>query len=997
MKSERWSHIEEIFHGALQVGLADRETFLTDACAADTNLREEVQSLISAYELPGDFLEQSQLSTGLSVIAARDSQTLAGEIIGPYKLDSRIGSGGMGDVYLARDQRLGRQLALKVLPTSMGSDSEWIERFQQEARAASSISHPNIAHIYEVGEFTGRHYIAMEYIEGITLRERLRRGSVSFDEAIEITLQVARGLAAAHAVGVLHRDVKPENIMIRFDGYVKVLDFGLAKIDLESDNIRREDFVADLNETEPGVIRGTTRYMSPEQARGFKSDARTDIWSLGVALYEMLCGEPPFTGETSSDVLAEILKSDPRRLTGEDSHLSPASKTILRRALTKDRESRYQSVNELLQDLQTQDQTRHGSVTGIADSWSGDQVEGLADKKTDEMAALGVEGAVIPKRRALQLFDVSKRIRRLSAIAVVTILLLAVSLAYMRFEPTSWSGQTPARGEKKVMSLTLNGKSGGGELSPDGRYLAYGSMDTAGLWSVWLRDLTDNSESRVLPPNEKVYAGLVFSQDGKSLYFNGSFGTNMNDFLQGPLHKMLLSTREVKKVTIGVNSAITLSPDGKRMAFIRRNTSLKDTALIVAKEDGSDEQTLATVKWPTVFYFPNWSRDGKLLALGQRSLDAEGYYANAIAIHVDSGEIETLTSQRWSQLVAVKWLADGSGILAMAVDRQGEPMQVWEISYPSGHAHNITDDTNDYVYHALSLSADSSKMLITRNTINSSMWVTQENRSDIAHQLSSSNGDGFNGISWTPEGTILYTSRSPDKWDLWEVDPAGGKPTRLTINAGNNYYPSASSDGRHIVFASDRGGPFNVWKMDRDGNNLVRLTHGSFDDFPYFTPDGNWVIYRSTDRNNRRLWKVSTQGGEPAPLTDKYTYPPALSSDGKLIASFYSLGALRGLAIFPIEGGDPIKTFDILPNPGGSDSFSQVIHWTGDMRAVSYADQQKGVSNIWQQPLAGGAPQQLTHFTANQIYFFDWSGDGKQLALCRGEVESETVLVTNFR
>jgi serine/threonine protein kinase/Tol biopolymer transport system component len=1054
MESKRWEHIEDIFHGALLCALADREAYLTSACGGDTNLQEEVESLISAYELPGDFLEQDQLSAGLNLYAAGDSPSLAGELIGPYVLESRIGRGGMGDVYLARDERLGRHIALKVLPSSIGNDAEWIARFRQEARAASSISHPNIAHIYEVGEFTGQQYIAMEYIEGINLRERMKRDCMELDEAVDIGLQVARGLAAAHAVGVLHRDVKPENIMLRLDGYVKVLDFGLAKIDVESRYTRREGFVDDINETEPGVIRGTARYMSPEQARGLKSDARTDIWSLGVVLYEMLCGEPPFTGETGGDVLAEILKSEPTRLAGEDSLLSPAIKTMLRRALSKDRGGRYQSVKELLQDLQTLGQSEHANASVIGHRRSDYPVEGLSDENKDPFAephfsesvptrgsrfvataqqisvaetgrpkerhirvadenkdkrrdeavvGLAVEDkseppAVIPRLGVLQLLDVSQRIRGISALTLVAILLLVVSLASMMFRLARQSRRALAPGGKNVVKLTSNGKTGAGVLSPDGRYLAYGSMDTGGLSSVWLRDLKGNTESQLLPPNEKSYGGLVFSIDGRTLYFTGPGDTNMNEFLQSPLFKVRISDKSVQKITIGVNSPITLSPDGRRIAFVRLNPTLKEAMLILANEDGSDERSLATVRRPSVFYFPSWSPDGKLIALGQRTLDAEGYYGSAIAVHVDGGEVETLTQQRWKELVAVKWLGNGTGILAMAVDRQGEPMQVWEISYPGGKARNVTEDANDYVYYALSVTADSSQMLLLKNTINSGIWLTQESPSEVPRRLSSDPGDGFNGISWTPDGKILYTSRSPDKWDIWEMDAGGGGRTRLTVNAGNNYYPSASRDGRYIVFTSDRGGRFNVWRMERDGGNATQLTHGIFDDFPYLTPDGKWVIYRSRDLDTPKVWKVPTSSGESVELIDKSQYPPAVSPDGQLIASFYTHGDLRGLAVIPTMGGEPLKTFDVLPSPTDPDNpFSQVIRWTADGGAVSYMDHQRGVSNIWQQPLAGGAPQQVTNFAANRIFFFDWSADGRQLALSRGEFVQDMMLVSNFR
>jgi len=349
MESRRWERIEDIFHKALLCAPADREAYLTNVCGGDKNLREEVESLISSFELPGDFLGQAQLSAGLNLYAARDSHSLAGELIGPYTLESRIGRGGMGDVYLARDQRLGRPVALKVLPASFGSDSEWIARFRQEARAASSISHPNIAHIYEVGAFRGQQYIAMEFIEGITLRERLKRGRVGLDEAVDIGLQVARALAAAHTAGVLHRDVKPENIMLRADGFVKVLDFGLAKLNKTTRSSANglDSFV----DTQPGIVMGTVAYMSPEQARGLGMTAQSDIWSLGVVLYEMVTSGKPFTGETPSDVIASILLREPPSILHYQAEFPAALDLIISKTLQKDATARHPGMDKLAEDL----------------------------------------------------------------------------------------------------------------------------------------------------------------------------------------------------------------------------------------------------------------------------------------------------------------------------------------------------------------------------------------------------------------------------------------------------------------------------------------------------------------------------------------------------------------------------------------------------------------------------------------------------------------------
>ncbi len=230
------------------------------------------------------------------------------------------------------------------------------------------------------------------------------------------------------------------------------------------------------------------------------------------------------------------------------------------------------------------------------------------------------------------------------------------------------------------------------------------------------------------------------------------------------------------------------------------------------------------------------------------------------------------------------------------------------------------------------------------------------------------------------------------------MNPDGSGRTRLTVNVGNNFYPAVSSDNRYILFSSDRGGNFNIWRMERNGSNPIRLTHGIFDDFPSFTADGKWVVYRSTDFESRKLLKVPISGGEPIELLRKSTYPPAISPDGGFVASFSTIGNLRGLAVIPIDGGEPVQTFDFLPTPTDSDNpFSQVTRWTRDGKSISYMDRQNEVSNIWSQSLSGGSRQQLTNFDRDQIFFYDWSRDGKQLVLCRGRIEQEAVLVKDFR
>jgi serine/threonine protein kinase/Flp pilus assembly protein TadD len=351
MEAERWRRIEEVFHLALQYDDAEREACLGRMCSEDQSLLNEVRSLISSHEHSGEFLDKPQLTAGLQLLAVRDTPSREGETIGHYALKNRVGLGGMGEVYLALDQRLGRNVALKLLPTSFNNHPDWVCRFQNEARAASSIAHSNIAHVYEVGEADGQHYIAMEYIEGVTLREYLRRARLKLLEAIDITIQIARALSAAHSTGVLHRDIKPDNIMIHRDGYVKVLDFGLAKSIVALKSQHEDRGIVSAIETGTGIIVGSPAYMSPEQARGLEVDHRSDLWSLGVVLYELLAQKSPFLSDTPSDTIAAILKTDPPSLGLLMPELPEEIERIITKLLAKRAEARYQCAESLIADL----------------------------------------------------------------------------------------------------------------------------------------------------------------------------------------------------------------------------------------------------------------------------------------------------------------------------------------------------------------------------------------------------------------------------------------------------------------------------------------------------------------------------------------------------------------------------------------------------------------------------------------------------------------------
>jgi serine/threonine protein kinase len=351
MNPERWEKVKELFDAALQCEPGERRRFLERICGDDIELREEVASLLASHEEAGSFITADAIEDAAHLLMEDGAETYRGRRIGHYRLLSMLGKGGMGEVYRSVDTRLGREVALKLLPAEFAGDTERVKRFEREARIASALNHPNILTIYEIGRDGETLFITAELVKGQTLRRRMVDGTINPAEAIDIALQMASALEAAHGAGVVHRDIKPENVMLRPDGYVKILDFGLAKsIEVAISTSDHSSMpTRDSYETAPGALIGTFRYMSPEQARGQSVDHRSDLWSLGGVFYEMLAGAAPFDGDTPSDIIAAILTREPQRLSEPS---KPELQNIMIRALAKERDRRYQSAHEMLRDLQ---------------------------------------------------------------------------------------------------------------------------------------------------------------------------------------------------------------------------------------------------------------------------------------------------------------------------------------------------------------------------------------------------------------------------------------------------------------------------------------------------------------------------------------------------------------------------------------------------------------------------------------------------------------------
>ncbi len=940
--------------------------------------------------------------------------TLAeGTHLGRYEIRSKLGAGGMGEVYLAQDTQLRRPVALKLLPAEFSQSKERLRRFGQEAYAVAALNHPNIAHIYEIGEADGLHFIAMEYVDGETLREQIYRRETPLPKVLRYLQHVAEGLAKAHAAGVVHRDLKPENIMITSDGHAKILDFGLAKLVEPQQPVQKggagssEVATAILQQhSTPGVVLGTVGYMSPEQAQGKTAeiDHRSDVFSFGCILFEAATGRKAFEGKDALDSLHKIVHAPTPQISEINPNAPQDLQRIVRRCLTKEPEKRYQSIkevaielDELRQELKQKSELEYfvqpESTGGERASGSQEVKAGGAQSAAADTAPIGIAR---PTSSAEYIVGEIKR-HKLGAAIVIGLLILAVAVIGIWIYRSSTSEQKKSASFQaaKFQRLTSSGKASDAAISPDGKYVAHVKSD-AGQQGLWLRQVATTSDTQIVPPSPQNYYGIIFSKDGDYIYYLQGV---LNNPESRTLYEVPVLGGASRRVIANVSSPVSLSPDGTRLAFVRGFAAFGQTALVLANADGTGERQVAVRKVPNSFSpgGPSWSPDGKLLASGVVNYDpTSGATTTVVVVQVEGGAEKVITSQNWPTGGAgqVAWLTDGSGLAFVAFDLATSSNQIWYISYPDGEVRKITNDLNNY--SRLSLTADSSVLVTVQTETGAGVWIAPQGDGSRARQISSGRYDGLTGLAWMPSGKLVYTSRESGLTDVWSMDKDGKNQKQLTANARFNNYPWATSDGRYILFSSTRqGAAQRIWRMDSDGGNLKQLTEGPGDSLPQSSSDGRWVVFHSVSSGPIRALKVSIDGGEPVRLIDKWTANPTVSPDGNLVACFYredQPNAPIKVAVIPFAGGDPVKVLDISQSVTGPAG----LRWTPDGSALTYIDTTNGVSNIWSLPLNGGPPKQLTDFKADKIFWFDFSRDGKQLVLSRGTQTSDVVLIRDF-
>jgi serine/threonine protein kinase/Tol biopolymer transport system component len=1010
MDRERWQQIDQIFEAALARPASERAAFLGEACAGDAELRAEIESLIAHEEAEG-FMEAPAFEDAARVLAADARHSLIGQTLGSYQILESLGAGGMGEVYLALHVRTNRKVALKLLPAAFMKDQQRVRRFQQEARTVLALNHPNIVTVYDIEQVDDTHLIATEVIEGETLRQRMKRAPLRLSEALDIGIQVAGALAAAHGAGVVHRDIKPDNIMLRPDGFVKVLDFGLAKLTEKQVLASSELPTRAMIKTDAGMVMGTANYMSPEQARGLEVDSRTDIFSFGVVLYEMLTGNMPFAGETKSDVMAAILQIEPPPLARYWPEAPEALEWIVTKTLTKEKDERYQTAKELLTDLKRLKRRSDYDVEAarIVSTPSGGSVsvaqsgEALANI-TAAQSVPSTAGAMHGMSSAEYVVSEIKRHRRgiifvfvgLGVFAALMTTGIIFGLRYMRQREAATRTSSQPFSEMKVTRLTTTGNASHAAISPDGKYVVH-VTGGVGQQSLQLRHIATGSDKEIVPPSRENYSALTFSHDGSYIYY-----AKYSDEEGGVVSQVPVLGGTPKVLGKDMDGAPTFSPDGKQFAFIRGLPVESEAALMIGSVDGGGERRLVTQKARDLFarasinaWGPAWSPDGELIAFALRTSEANAdRYWRVMLARVKDGTQTPLTFDKWSAIGQIAWLPNGSGMIIAAAEQDpGAPHQLWHVSYPGGAARRFTNDLNNY--DGVRLTGDATALVTVQSEQRANIWVAANGEASRAAQIPSERNDGLSGLAWTPDGRVVYTSTAGGNADIWIMAADGNNRKKLTFSDSADFAPAVSSDGRYIVFVSNRAGAYHIWRMDADGGNPKQLTKGSYDVAPSCSPDSQWVIYSSEASGRRQLWKVLIDGGAPAQLTDYNAGLPVVSPDGKFIACSYiderETPRRYRTAVIPFTGGRPLQAFD-FPR-----SFQQVVGWTPDSRTLTYLVTSGGVSNIWRQTLDGGEPTQLTDFKDETIFRYDWSRDGKHLALARGTVISDVVLVTAVR
>ncbi len=869
-----------------------------------------------------------------------------GRVLNHYEIVRLLGKGGMGEVYLARDRKLGREVALKVLPAELVANQERRERFEREARSVAALQHPNIVTLHSIEDAEGMIFLVMELIGGKPLSEVIPRGGLPLDRFLEIAIPLADAVAAAHARGITHRDLKPDNVLIDEQGRAQILDFGLAKV-TEPVGLGAASLEPTEALTGEGKIVGTIAYMSPEQVEAREVDARSDIFSLGVMLYEMATGARPFDGDTSMSVLTSILRDEPRLVTERNQRLPRYLGRIVKRCLQKDPSRRFQSALDLRNDLvELKEELASGELPSPATA----QATGAGAKRRWLPIALGLA-------------------------------LLALGGLWLTSRLGGGDPNGVAASSHQIRRLTVQGSPGGVAISPDGRYVTYWSQGV-GRWVLRLQQIATGSDVEVVPAFEWNASGerLAFSPDGEYIrYLTGTGGRART------LWEVPVLGGSPRKLVEGVLVGLAFSPDGTQVTFVP-GTDFNDRWKrldLVSLADGARRRVFELPEGGSDIEVVAWSPDGSRIAIAIG--DASGDHLTILP--VEGGEAVPVPTSQFFAINDVCWSPSGDQLLVLAAGRGGQTtIQPWLVNPKSGARRQLIHDFNSY--DGCSTTADGATIATTRNEVQSQIWVVPLDRPGDAQAIPTTTGrsDGSGRFGWLDDQTLVYTAPDGATWNIWRVAAEGGTSVRLTQKGASE---PAVSHGGPIVFESgwEIEGRQGVYTIDRDGGGLRRLSpEGLFADRPTATPDGKWLFYELLEGERLNYVRTPFEGGEPRVVTEYTCHLASISPDGSLMA-LHELNPEVDrwqTAIYPTDLSAPPRYLDFH-----SESYSP---WAG-ADALYISRSVDGVANIHRVDLEDLSEEQVTFFADGQIFAFDVSPDLARLAVGRGEAVNDLLLI----
>jgi Tol biopolymer transport system component len=701
-------------------------------------------------------------------------------------------------------------------------------------------------------------------------------------------------------------------------------------------------------------------------------DTRTDLFSLGAVLYEMATGRQAFSGASTATVFTAILRDQPPRPSQVNPELPAELDRIVDKAIEKDRSLRYQHASEIRGDLKR--------LKRDTDSSRGAAVPALPSSATDVGA---VREPPLQDSDSQVITGLVKRHKKPIIALMAGGIVIAAVIIYALYHASFHAPAPPPALE--FTRVTGSGDVRQADISPDGKYVAY-VRETEGKQSVWLKQLATDSEMQIVTLGNDVCPGVAFSPDGSYVYFVREDRLK----LCGDLYQVPFLGGTPRKIRGRVAGPPSFSPERHQFAFVRDTYS--EASLLTASLDGPAERVLVSYDraWSIAADRVVWSPDGKTLAFIHSGPE------QVLTIGAEGGPAHPLADADWDIIVDLTWLPGSRHLLVAGIQRGASGFShLYEVSLGGSETRQITHDLSSYP--GVRISADGKTLLALQHQVLNTIQVTTSGKESEARSLSAGNQnrDGQAGLAWTPDGEIVYSSSPNQQTNIWEMGADGSNPHRINDTVEGSCCARVALRGGFIAFTRwDRNGQENIWRMDMDGGNLKQLTQGKADSNPAISPDGQWVVFTRGDSGKHVFMKVRSEGGPAVQLTEFSGWYPSVSPDGKWFActAVFSQNQPVSLAIVPFAGGQPAKVFP-LPTTGPSDF---PIRWTPDGRAISYINNVNGVGNIWEQPVEGGPPKAVTHFTSDKIFRFDWSRDGR-LALSRGTDTTDAVLIKNYK